>query len=517
MKALILATFVLLSLAPLRGQDGTLDTSFDGDGRVLTTIGTFDDVAYAIAAQKNGRIVVVGQTYLTDRYAFVVARYLPNGMLDDSFGTNGVTVTSIGDGDAKARAVAIQPDGDIVVAGLSTRSGREMFTVARYVEKTGQLDPTFGDDGVVVTPVGTGWSAAHGVGIQPNGTIVAVGFAQATPDTRFAIVRYDRFGVPDPTFGVEGVVTTLSAPGADIANAVHIISDDAILVVGTSQRAGGNADVLLARYKGSGALDGAFGTNGTKRIERTGTFNEYGNAIAVTTDGSIVLATSTNNRFEDFVAMRLRADGAPDPEFGNGGIASTDIGPAVEVGEASTVLLQPDGKVVVSGLRTSGSEISFGLVRYTSNGRIDDTFGDAGTVTTRFGSSNDGIRASILQPDGKILVAGGSNDGTQSRIALARYNNPSVSGPSTVHDTREHSIVVSPNPATTVVRVQLHAPLTYPDIQLLDLMGEREAAPATVNGPTLTISTANIAPGTYMLRISDAGSVVAATPIVIVR
>ena len=517
MKALVLATIILLSLAPMKGQDGTLDTSFDGDGRVLTTIGTFDDVAYAMALQKNGRIVVVGQTYLAGRYAFVVARYLPNGMLDDAFGTNGITVTSIGDGDAKARAVAIQPDGDIVVAGLSTRSGREMFTVARYVEKTGQLDPTFGDAGVVVTPVGTGWSAAHGVGIQKNGTIVAVGYAQTTPDTRFAIVRYDRFGVPDPTFGDGGIVTTLFAPGADIANAVHVISDDAILVVGTSQRTGSNADVALARYKGSGALDGAFGTNGTKRIERTGTFNEYGNAIAVSSEGSIFLATSTNNRFEDFVAMRLRADGTPDPEFGNGGIASTDIGPAVEIGEASTVLLQSDGKVVVSGLRTSGSEISFGLVRYLTNGGIDNTFGDAGTVTTRFGSTNDGIRASILQPDGKILVAGGSHDGTQSRIALARYNNPSVSGPSSVADTREHSIAVSPNPATSVVRVQLHSPLTSPDILLVDLMGERGQAPANVDGAMITINTEGIAPGTYMLRIFDVGNVVAVTPIVIVR
>lgn len=513
----LIFSFFVISASLLRAQDGVLDPTFDGDGRVTTTLGDFDDAAQAIALQADGRIVVTGRTYQQDRYAFFVARYLPNAMLDPSFGSNGVTITTIGASNASARALAIQPDGAIVVGGFSTVDGREVLTVARYVAKTGQLDPSFGDGGIVVTPVGAGWSSAHGVAIQPNGTIVTVGYAQATPDMRFAIVRYDRFGVLDPTFGEGGVVTTSFAPGSDIANAVHIINDDAILVVGTSQRTGGNADVVLTRYKGSGALDGAFGENGTKRIERSGTFNEYGNAIAVTSEGSIVLATSTNNRFEDLVAIRLSPDGTPDPGFGSGGVASTDIGPDVEIGEASSVLVQPDGKVVVSGLRTSGSEISFGLVRYDTSGRIDDTFGDAGTVTTRFGSGNHGIRASVLQPDGKILVAGGSHDGTQSHVALARYNNPSVSGPSTVIDAHERTLVVSPNPATTFVRVYLHSPLTNPEIHLHDLMGERWQAPTTIDGLTLTVNTTNVAPGTYLLRIADAGGVVAVSPVVIVR
>ncbi|MBK6759585.1 MAG: T9SS type A sorting domain-containing protein [Ignavibacteria bacterium] len=513
----LLCSFFVVSACPLRAQDGVLDPTFDGDGRVTTTLGVFDDVAQAIGLQEDGKIVVAGKTYLVDRYAFFVARYLPNGTLDPSFGLDGVTVTPIGTGNALAHSLAIQPNGAIVVCGVSTVDGREMMSLARYVAKTGQLDPSFGDGGIVVTPVGSGWSSGRGVAIQPNGTIVAVGYAQVGSDAHFAIVRYDRFGVPDPTFGEAGVVTTSFGPGTDIANAVYVINDDAILVVGTSEPNGVNADAVLARYKGSGALDGAFGVNGMKRIERTGTFDEYGNAVVVTPEGSIVIATSSNNRFEDLVAIRLAPDGTPDPGFGLGGVASTDIGPIVEVGEASSVLVQPDGKVVTSGLRTSGSEVSFGLVRYNINGTIDETFGDSGTITTRFGSSSDEIFASILQPDGKILVAGGSHDGTQSRIALARYNNPSVSGPSTVHDSHERTIVVSPNPATTLVKVQLKSPLANPEIKLLDLMGERGQVHTTIDGVLVTVNTTNLAPGTYLLHIADADGIVATSPVVIVR
>lgn len=487
-------------------QDGTLDPTFGADGRVITTLGDFDDAAIGMALQRDRRIVVVGHSYRDGRYAFVVARYLLNGAPDPSFGTNGVTTTFIGTGDARAKAVAIQNNGDIVVAGLSVVDSREVLTVARYNEKTGALDNTFNGNGIVQTPVGTGWSAAHAVAIDAEGRIMAAGYGQSGPDYVMALVRYQTNGQLDPTFGSEGIVTTQFSLGNDVAHGLAIAGPDNIFVAGISHTMGSNSDVAIAMYKSSGELNGAFGTGGKYRHASVGAFNEYGFALTVQRDGKPVIAGHTNSLFHDVLVTRYTPSGALDAEFGVNGIVTSDYGTGTDYGEASAVVLQSDDKIVVAGLRGIENKIDFALMRYLPNGSVDRTFGDTGFVSTDFGNSNDVGRAIAIQFDGKILVAGQSHDGSQGRIAIARYNNPSVAAPTSVPSTADAGVRVVPNPFTTSTTLSFDHELLQPTVQMFDVYGRSVNGMVSIDVTSIRLNGESLPPGTYVVRVVEADS-----------
>ncbi len=487
-------------------QDGTLDPTFDGDGRVITTLGTFDDAVYGIAMQRDQRIVVVGQTYQEDRYCIFVARYLLNGAPDASFGTNGVTITAIGAGDAKARAVTIQTDGAIVVAGLSVLGAREVLTVARYNDKTGDLDKTFNGTGIVQTPVGSGYSAAHAVTLDAEGRIMAAGYGQSGQDYVMAVVRYKENGELDPTFGSSGIVTTQFSTGSDMAYGIVIAGPDDIIVAGTSSPLGSNSDVAIVKYKASGELNGAFGLAGKYRHSSVGSFNEWGFGLAVQRDGKPIIVGHTSSLIHDVLVTRYTQNGQLDPEFGVNGIVTSDYGTGSDQGEASTVVLQSDDKIVVAGLRNFGSKTDFALMRYMPNGSVDRTFGDTGSVSTDFGNSDDGGRAIAMQFDGKILVAGQSHNGTQGRIAIARYNNPSVAAPTSVPSTADASVRVVPNPFTTSTTLSFDRELLQPTVQLFDVYGRSVNSMVSIDVTSIRLNGESLPPGTYVVRVVEADS-----------
>jgi uncharacterized delta-60 repeat protein len=495
---------MLIGSGTVWSQDGTLDPTFAGDGLVITTLGTFDDAAIGMALQRDRRIVVVGHTYLDGRYAFVVARYLLNGAPDSSFGTNGVTTTFIGTGDARAQAVAIQNDGDIVVAGLSVIDAREVLTVARYNEKTGALDNTFNGTGIVQTPVGTGWSAAHAVAIDAEGRIMAAGYSQSGPDYVMALVRYQKNGELDPTFGSNGIVTVQFSIGNDVAHGLAIGGPDNIYLAGSSHRTGSNTDVAIAMVKSSGELNGAFGSGGKYRHASVGAFNEYGFGMTLQRDGKPVVVGYTNSLFHDVLVTRYTQGGELDTEFGVNGIVTTDVGTGTDYGEASTVAVQSDDKIVVAGLRNYGSKTDFALIRYMPNGSVDRTFGDTGFVSTDFGNSDDGGRAIAIQFDGKILVAGHSHDGTQGRIAIARYNNPSVAAPTSVSSSEESRVRAVPNPFTTSTTLSFDHELLQPAVQLFDVYGRALQHTLSIDSTSIRLYGQSLPPGTYVVRVVEA-------------
>lgn len=505
--ALCTAAAILINvLLPLHavGQDGTLDPTFNDDGRVITVLGEFDDAATGIAMQRD-RIVVVGQTYQDGRYAIFVARYLLNGALDDTFGSDGVTTTFIGTGDARARAVAIQNDGAIVVAGLSVIDSREVLTVARYNGKTGTLDNTFSDDGIVQTPVGAGWSAAHAVALDADGKILVAGYSQSGPDYVMAVVRYDDRGELDATFGANGVVTTQYSIGNDVAYGIGVFGPDEIYVAGSSHRTGSNSDVAIAMYKSSGELHGAFGTEGKVRHASVGAFNEYGFGLAIQRDGKPIIVGHTNSTFHDVLVTRYTRGGALDFEFGNNGIVTTDFGTGVDDGQGTAAVVQPDDKILVAGLASLSAEPEFALVRYLSSGSIDSTFGDAGLVFTGFGSNSaDQGRAMTLQPDGKILVVGQSHNGTQGRIAIARYNNPSIAAASSVRVTQPATPTIIPHPFNTSTTLVFEQDLVEPTVVLYDALGERMSCSVQHTANRLDIAAVGLAAGMYVVHIVEA-------------
>jgi uncharacterized delta-60 repeat protein len=345
--------------------DGTLDTSFSGDGKDMMDFGAAADVAL----QPDGKIVVVGTEGFTicgdiwcDTFAdFAVARYNADGTLDTSFSGDGTEVTDFGKADSASRVV-LQQDGKIVVAGSSvdpSGNGADDFALARY-NADGTLDASFSDDGKQVTDFGGSDKGAHGLALQPDGKIVAVG---RTSGDDFAIARYAVDGSLDTTFAGDGKQTTDLA-GWDAASAVAIQDDRKIVVAGTTNAGAfvGDDDFALARYSADGSLDTTFSGDGRQNTNFGLGEHDSANGIALQRDGKIV-AVGSSTVGGGFALARYAADGSLDVSFSGDGKQPTDFGHA-----ASDVALQPDGRIVAAG---SGRG-NFALARYEGGSEPPD-------------------------------------------------------------------------------------------------------------------------------------------------
>ena len=290
LSALLATVLTVVPSLEARASPGTLDHSFGGDGKI-TTNGSFG-LASGLAIQQDGKIVAVGSAGRDTRFG--LTRYNPDGTLDPSFGGDGKVSTDFTPGDAdEAKDVAVQADGSLVVFGQSGFIGgsNAVLTLARYLPDGG-LDPSFGDGGVVMIdfdPDPNATEFAAGVAIDAQGKIVAGGSINSA---RFGVVRYDADGNPDGTFDGDGMVTTKIAPGREGASDVAIQADGRIVVVGDIRL----NRFALVRYTDEGALDSSFGGDGTITTN-FGRGGAAGLSLAIQANGKIVAAGYARGRF----------------------------------------------------------------------------------------------------------------------------------------------------------------------------------------------------------------------------
>jgi uncharacterized delta-60 repeat protein len=374
------------------------------------------DVAYAVAIQRDGKIVAAGRS-ASGAWRFALARYTVSGILDRRFGRGGKVVTLFGDGRSEAAALAIEGDGRLVVAGRVRVSGIDRLAVARYTA-AGRLDTRFGRGGGALTafagPKGPNYAWGRAVAIQPNGKIVvAGGSGPPIGPWQLALARFTRGGRPDATFGRGGEVRTRLGKTAD-AWGVAIQPDGRIVVVGSSLV--GQRDVFaVTRYTARGTLDPTFGREGKVLTP----FPEWSdaNAVALQADGKIVVAGSAES--SDFALVRYLPTGRLDPTFGAGGKVLTSFAVNAESEEGALALaIDRKGRIVAAGGSNVESRYSddFALARYAVDGSLDPTFGTGGKVVTRFGEPTF-VQAIAIGADGRIVAAGGG----AGHFALARY------------------------------------------------------------------------------------------------
>ena len=416
--------------------DGDLDPTFGKDGKVLTDFDHSTDIANAVAIQADGKFVVVGTTYQDNDFSdedFAVARYNPDGTLDETFGVGGKVQTDFTGLAAVASSVVVQPDGKIVVAGgafpLFTFAGD--FKVARY-NPDGSLDTSFGDGGIVTTTFPEG-SYAFDVALQADGKIIAAGtvFVDFDPgessNTDFALARYNPDGSPDATFGNGGQVSTDFLGLEDDAFSVLIQPDGKIVAVGSANDPATFYDFAAVRYLSNGTLDTTFGVAGKVHTDFGDQNFDRVRSAVLQPDGRIVaagFAISQNGGVQNFAVARYTSNGILDTSFGTGGITQIDFGNCCQ--GATKVLMQSNGKIItVGGSNGESPEDDFLLARLTSDGSLDATFGAGGKVRTSFGDLNGGANGAVLQPDGKIVAVGFQATGLKlfADFALARYLN----------------------------------------------------------------------------------------------
>lgn len=436
-------------------RPGDLDPSFGKNGSgVITDLDAAE--ARAIAVQPDGKIVVAGYVDTGQKPTFidfVVARYNEDGSPDYTFHDTGLTTIDFGDDD-KAYALALQDDGKIILAGEAVNIDNSSFDFALVrLGPDGIIDRTFGSDGVVLTDFTDGsYDSARSLVMQADGKILAAGFMATLKDGElqtqdFALARFNPDGRLDTSFGTQGKVMTDFAGGFDRAQGVAIQKDKKIVVVGGTAVVDSEiTEFGVVRYNPDGILDSSFGNEGKVTTE-FGHNENMANAIAIQPDGKILAGGYTANESSKVAALaRYNEDGTLDPDFGDSGkviglFGGNDDG-------IYAIALQDDSKILVVGdalaFEGSGAQTQdFALVRLNTDGSFDTSFGIGGIVMTDFCGMNDIAYAVCLQSDGKMVVAGTTDTGSNKSFAIARYLNPtSKTAESILNDRVQRSLEI---------------------------------------------------------------------------
>jgi uncharacterized delta-60 repeat protein len=405
------ALVVTISSGTAAAAGGDLDPSFGSGGFAFASSpGTYSG-ARAVVIDASGRVVTAGFVHQdsTINQGVMLARFGVDGAADGSFGTGGVVITDLPDRFDEASAIALMPDGRVVVAG---RSGDDVL-VARYLAN-GTLDGSFGG-GVVLLDLG-GEEVALAIAVTDSGKVIVTGRALAPSGgvccTMDALVaRYRSNGTLDPAFGGgDGIVTVDLVPGAgqggsDRLQSVRLAPGGAIVAAGTN-----GGDMALVRLRADGTLDRSFGSGGVVTADVNG-WPDEGAGVDLLPNGRIIVAGAacrepgSSDEDCDVAVWRYRANGTPDSGFGTNGRVLADLGAAF--GEKAVDLVrQSDGKLVVAAQTYGQGGLDLALVRFKPGGGRDNGFGHNGVVTADVAGATDEATGVALQPNGRIVVAG---------------------------------------------------------------------------------------------------------------
>lgn len=438
----LLASLCLLQPAHFaQAANGDLDTTFGSPNGWVQTLGFssddgYDEYAEAVTVQPDGKIVVAGRYWIGTDWDSFVLRLNANGTLDTSFGTGGKVTFSVSAGENcydYPQAVAVQPDGKIVVAGSAFMDATRHYDVfAARINPNGTFDTSFGSTGLIVFAT-TNLDAAEAIALQPDGKILLAGSYQPS-EWYVLVMRLNTNGSLDTTFDSDGKLifgfggvppcSTCRSLGYALA-----LQTDGKIIVGGRDGDGSNGDFFLARMDSDGS--------NISKVKTPVSLEDTIMSLAIQADGKIIAAgysvTSYDPRLSDMVVLRYNTDLSLDTTFDSDGKQTIHSG---DQSGATTVLVQSDGKLLVSGYAdaAAGASGDIALVRLTSSGALDTTFSGDGQATTNIGLGSyggDTAYAAALQPDGKVVVVGSSGDVSgltlgpwgvyKTDIAVARY------------------------------------------------------------------------------------------------
>jgi uncharacterized delta-60 repeat protein len=373
------------------------------DGDGLMTVDLAGDDSFDDVLMQPDGKIVLAG-YASPIWDMAVVRLNPDGGGDTSFDSNGVIGVDFGHLDL-AHAAALQADGKIVAVGSAAPlTGGGFNWVVIRLTPAGSLDPSFDGDGKLTLDHG-GNDQANDVLVQPDGKIVITGHGSAAQDA--VVTRLNPDGSPDASFDDDGTAAIDFGTAADTANAAALLPDGRIVVAG-GRGGGGEYDVALARLRADGTRDPSFDGDGVRTIDY-GSTNEEATDVVVQPDGKTVLSGFETKEYTMLVA-RLNPDASADTSFDGDGVARLDFGPGNEYGEG--IALQANGKLVVAGEADSDPAVA----RLQPGGSLDTSFSFDGKLTF----PGDGValaKAVTLQRDGRIVVSGSTGqDAFAARI-----------------------------------------------------------------------------------------------------
>lgn len=403
--------FYVTALLVAHGSNCSLDPSFGTSGITTSSVDR-DDILYLSMVQTDSSIVTTGSTSTAAVTRLAVARYTADGLLDTTFNTTGVNAVLIGSR-SEGRGIAIQSDDKIIASGYAIQSQVDLL-LARYTT-AGVLDTSFNGAGFVTTSTGIG-AVAQSVLVRQNGTIAVGGTCiNSSFQSQFLIAQYTSAGNLDTFFGASDTGITVTSIGSHAAIAhIALQSDNKIVAAGWTLHDNVNK-FALARYELGGSLDTTFGSSGIV-VTSIGT-DAHIHAMALQSDGKIVVAgQAIVSGVRQFVVARYDTDGSLDTSFNGSGVVLTNI---QDYSIANAVVIQTDGKIVAGGMSIGDDATQFALARYSSTGILDSGFGTNGIQLTTIpsGSSNTFSVLNSLTVSEYILAVGSSD----RDFALAAY------------------------------------------------------------------------------------------------
>lgn len=483
-------------------QAGALDTSFSGDGMVITGVFGIQDEGYGAAIQADGKIVVGGSSYTGSGFEFALVRYNSNGTLDNTFGSGGTVTTSVGSSTDEGISVAIQTDGKILLAGRTNNGTDYDFAIARF-NNDGSLDNSFDTDGIVTTDFGA-IDDPREIDVQSSGKIVVAGISGNFPPYDIALARYNSNGSLDTTFSLDGKLTTdIGVNSDDHCHSVAIQPADGKIVVTGNYNTGSEIDLIVLRYTTLGNLDTLFDSDGIVTLNYGSTFNS-GSAIKILPGGKILIAGSNNVAdYGNFALARFNSNGSLDSSFDSDGKVTTDFGNMYDYG--SSVALQSDGKIVVSGSTGDTADLDVALARYNTDGSLDNSFDSDGKLTTQFGGIYDYAPSVMVQNDGRIVIAGTRIDNLNNHaIIAARYYDSNTTGLEELN-TEKWSFSFYPNPVKDHLTINLVDGPEKVYLNAYDMNG-KEVLSAPMIGSQKILDFSLFSRGVYTIQISSGAS-----------
>jgi uncharacterized delta-60 repeat protein len=396
------------------------DPTFGVDGTVITDVagGDPEDEPFDLLLLPDGKLAMPGKSFQgASDFDFTILQHNPDGSLDTTFDGDGIAITDFHGGRDEALGLARQADGKLVAAGMITDpiAGSTDFGLVRY-NTNGSVDTSFGSSGIVTTDFAGGTDLALDVVVQSDGKIVAAGAAAPTATgLDFALVRYNSDGSLDSTFGSGGLVTTDFIGGTDAIVDFELLADGGFLAVGPAAHTyNGNIDFGIARYDSSGSRVPTFGWGGLVMTDFA-SGNDIAYELLVQPNGDFLaagLGVNPASGSNDMAIARYHSNGGLDPSFavfGKPGVSLTDF--AGNYDQILELAIQPDGKILGAGHSLiPGRAFDFAFVRYNPDGTLDPTFGWAGRIAIDMFGGSDGLHGLALLPDGKAIVAGDTDN-----------------------------------------------------------------------------------------------------------
>ncbi|QAA82406.1 T9SS type A sorting domain-containing protein [Aequorivita sp. H23M31] len=495
-------TFILLMLlvSPILifGQSGTLDSSFGNGGTVTTSVFPNYNFVETTRVQTDGKILVAGNAGTSATYQMAIARYNTDGSLDSSFNGDGTLRFNVGQVKSFITDLVQQPDGKILIGGRTWDNVAGNFALVRLNED-GSFDNTFGTGGISHITT-TENDVSEAISLLDDGKILMAGYR----NNNFAVAKFNADGSVDTFFGVNGwTVVPFDGLPESYIRAMAIQNDDKIVVSGFSLNFDNRFQIAAARLNADGTIDNSFGTDGTL-IFNVGDWNDFSDALALQADGKILIGghkwIANVHQRHDLIVARLNTDGSLDTSYGNNGVATARLVDGANY--ASDMVLQSDEKAILIGSTVFEGEYKMAMARFNTDGSLDATFGPAGDgmVSVENAGLEDYGRAVALQADEKIILAGHAYtlDGNNSMFVVSRFLNDGMVG---VEDFKNTDFRIYPNPAREQLTIEMNDASSTYQVEIYDMLGKKVYNSEIQNKGQINVS--SLASGTYLVKLNS--------------